>query len=336
MIQKRKGILFMIKLGILGAGGIARMMVRTVKGMNDSGDDSVLLYGIGSRDIKKAEEFARENDIPKFYGSYEDLVSDEDIDLIYIASPHSHHYEHIKLCLEHGKNVLCEKAFTINAEMAKEVCRIAEEKGLVLAEAIWPRYQPSRKLINDIVAKGLIGEPKIVTANLAYDIDEVPRLVRKELAGGALLDVGVYTINFAEMIFGHPDRIKAQCSYAPTGVDETTSLLFEYDDGRRTILYSSTLGLSDRFGYVYGTEGFIQVENINNPQCVRVFKDYEVIEEIPVEPQITGYEYEVREVARCIENGIKEAPSMPHSETIKVLEEMDEIRAQLGITYPFE
>ena len=327
----------MIRLGILGAGGIARVMVRTVKGMNAKGDYSVILYGIGSRSLDKAKAFADEQGIPNYYGSYEELVADKNIDLIYVASPHSHHYEHIKLCLENGKHVLCEKAFTVNAAMAKEVCDLAKEKNLVLAEAIWTRYQPSRKQISEVVESGIIGEPKIVTANLAYDIDEVPRLTQKELAGGALLDVGVYTINFAEMVFGHPSSIKAQCSYAPTGVDETTSLLFEYEDGRRGILYSSTLGLSDRYGVIYGTQGFIRVENINNPQNIKVFdRHYNCIKSIDVEPQITGYEYEVKEVANCIENGILEAPSMPHAETIKVMEEMDSIRKQLDITYPFE
>lgn len=327
----------MINVGILGAGGIAHVMADTINRMNEAGDHTAKLYAVASRDIIKSEIFANQNNVEKFYGSYEEMLEDPNVDLVYVATPHSHHYEHMKLVLEHDKNILCEKAFTVNAHQAREIFEIAEKKGLVVAEAIWTRYQPMREMINEQVFSGKIGQPKMLTANLAYDIDEVQRLYDPKLAGGALLDVGVYTLNFAEMIFGPADNIQANCIKTVTDVDETDCILLSYDDGRRAVLTASTIAISDRYGIIYGTEGFIRVENINNPQKISIFNSkYECVEEIDAPKQLTGYEYEVREVCNAIENGLKECPSMKHEDTIHMLEVMDSIRRQFFVVYPFE
>ena len=217
----------MINVGILGAGGIAHVMADTINKMNEAGDHTAKLYAVASRDIIKSEIFANQNNVEKFYGSYEEMLEDPNVDLVYVATPHSHHYEHMKLVLEHDKNILCEKAFTVNAHQAREIFEIAEKKGLVVAEAIWTRYQPMREMINEQVFSGKIGQPKMLTANLAYDIDEVQRLYDPKLAGGALLDVGVYTLNFAEMIFGPADNIQANCITADKGVDLGVETLLE-------------------------------------------------------------------------------------------------------------
>ena len=186
-----------MKIGILGAGKISHLTVPAMIGLKE-----IECYAVASRSLEKAQSFAKQYGFQKAYGSYEELLSDPEVELVYVATPHSHHYEHMMQCLEHGKGVLCEKAFTMNANQARRVMEYAKEKGLFAAEAIWPRYMPSRKMINDVIASGVIGKVNTLTANLSYVIHQVPRIVLPELAGGALLDIGVYGINFALMHFG--------------------------------------------------------------------------------------------------------------------------------------
>ena len=191
-----------MKIGILGAGGIAVQMAKTVAGMKD-----VENYAVAARSFERAQAFAEKYGFSRAYGSYEEMLADPQVDLVYIATPHSHHYLHAKMCLEAGKNVLCEKAFTVNADQARKLFALAKEKNLLITEAIWTRYMPSRKMIDDIISSGVIGEVTAVTANLNYAISEVERIRKPELAGGALLDVGVYTINFASMVLGDKQQI---------------------------------------------------------------------------------------------------------------------------------
>ena len=188
----------MLKVGILGAGGIACAMAKTISQM-----PSACCFAVASRDLEKARKFAEKWGIKKAYGSYEEMLSDPGVDLVYVATPHSHHYPHVRLCLEHGKHVLCEKAFTVNAAQARELFRIAKDKRLLLTEAMWTRYLPMRGTINEVLRSGIVGKPWLLTANLGYMISDVERLKEPSLAGGALLDVGVYPLNFAAMVFGN-------------------------------------------------------------------------------------------------------------------------------------
>ena len=244
-----------MNIGILGAGGIARVMAQTINKM-----DQARLYAIGSRNVEKAQAFAQEFKIEKAYGSYEELVSDENIDLIYIATPHSHHYEHMKLCIEHGKNILCEKAFTFNTEQAEEVISLAEQKGVYLAEAIWTRYMPSRKMIDELISSGIIGEIKTVTCNLSYPISNVERIIRPELAGGALLDIGVYGINFIIMHLGKDFKdIDSTVMITDTGVDGQETLVFKYANGTMAVATHSIYNRSDRKGIFHGDKGYMIV-----------------------------------------------------------------------------
>lgn len=328
----------MINFAIVGAGSIAKLMATTIKMMNKGGDESVKLYAIASRSLEKAKEFAKEFGIEKAYGSYEELYNDPAINLVYIATPHNFHYEQTKACLEHGKHVLCEKAFTVNAKEAKELIDLSKEKKLLLAEAIWTRYQPMRQIINDVISSGIVGPAYMITANLGYSIADKPRLVKKDLAGGALLDVGVYPINFTNMIFGDPTGVEATCIKNQEGVDVSNSITLTYaDTGRMAVLCSSAICVSDRFGMIHCKDGFIQVENINNPQSIQVFnKQYQLIKEIKCPKQYTGYEYEVVACVKAIEAGLCECEQMPHERTLYIMNLLDSIRAQLGIKYPFE
>ena len=323
----------MLIIWILGLGRIAHMMARTVAGMKEA-----RICAVGSRTYEKAREFAGQYGIPKVYGSYEGLVSDGELDLIYIATPHSEHYNHIKLCFQYNKNILCEKAFTLNAEQAREVFRTAEEKGLLLTEAIWTRYMPSRELINEVLKSGIIGTPGSLTANLGYVLDQVERVMDPRLGGGALLDVGVYPINFALMAFGEEyDTIISKASFNGLGADVSNSITMTWEDGKIAVLHSSAVALTDRRGIIYGSRGYLEVENINNCEQIRIYGlDRKLIRSVPVPPQITGYEYEVLACKEAIEHHWTECPQMPHRCSIGVMEIMDEIRRQWNYQYPCE
>ena len=322
-----------MKMGILGSGGIAHTMANTVKEMKD-----VELYAVGSRTLENAEKFAAEFGISKAYGSYEELAADPEVDLGYVATPHSHHYPHVKLLLEHGKHVLCEKAFTVNANQARELFQMAEEKNLLLTEAIWTRYIPIQKTLNEVVNSGVIGKVHSLTANLCYLISGVERLKKPELAGGALLDVGVYPLNFACMIDQTPVvKISSDATMNEYGVDNSNSITLTFEDGATAILHSSMLVLSDRRGMIYGDRGYIEVENINNCQGFKIYDtNYQLVKEYPVPPQISGYEYEVEACKKAIEEGRSECPEMPHKESIRMMEIMDTIRKEWGLKYPME
>ena len=328
----------MTNIAILGCGSIAYSMAETLRKMKARGD-SLCLYAAASRSIDKAKEFAASEGFEKAY-TYEDMLADPKVDLVYIASPHSHHALHMKMCLEAGKAVLCEKAFTANAQQAREVLALAKEKNILVAEAIWTRYMPSRRIIEDLIASGAIGKPKLLTANLHYAIDHVRRIREPELAGGALLDVGVYPLNFCSMFFGN-DFVKMESTVQmmETGVDASENFSFYYADGRVAHLHAGTACRSDRRCSICGTKGYIVVENVNNPEKVTLYLDAEnhaVAHDIELPGQISGYEYQVRSCMKALEEGAIECPEMPHSETIRIMEIMDALRAQWGVKYPFE
>ena len=322
-----------LKMAILGAGGIASTMAGTISRM-----EQVECYAVGSRSMEKAQAFAQKFGFQKAYGSYEELVRDEEVELVYIATPHSEHYENARLCIRHKKPVLCEKAFTANAKQAKELLDYAKKEKVFITEAMWVRYLPMLQTIRAELADGVIGTPAMLTANLGYLISEVPRLQRPDLAGGALLDVGVYPINFARMIFG--DRIvkiSSACTYTDSGVDEQDSITLIYEDGKVAQLAASMLGLSDRRGTIYGTKGFMVIENINNFESLTVYDTgYRPVKTIERPEQISGYEYEVEACIRALSEGKLECEEMPHEETLRVMELMDGLREEWGVKFPFE
>ncbi|MGN0915708.1 MAG: Gfo/Idh/MocA family protein [Succinivibrio sp.] len=328
----------MLNFAVLGAGVIADTMATTINLMKKKGIECVKLYAVASRDLKKASDFASKFNVEKAYGSYDDMLNDRNVDLVYVATPHNFHYEQAKKCLEAGKHVLLEKAFTVNAKQAEELFELAKEKKLLITEAIWTRYQPMREIINNEIAKGTIGRVSMLTANLSYSMATKERLVKPELAGGALLDVGIYPLNFANMILGDPDDVDAVCIKNSLGVDMSDSITLRYNStGQMAVLCASALDVSDRFGIIHGSKGFMVVDNVNNPLNLKVYSaDYTLIKSIDAPEQLTGYEYEVIETADAIEKGKLECDSMPHERTLYMMRLMDSIRAQLGIRYPFE
>lgn len=322
-----------LKIGIMGTGRIASVLANTMLQM-----PQVVLMGAASRSLEKAEEFAARFSIERAYGSYEELAKDPDIQLIYIATPHSEHCSNAKLCLENGKHVLCEKAFAANYAQAKEMTDLAEEKNLMITEAMWVRYMPMAKTLKEVLNSGIIGEPMTLTANLCYLVSDKPRLIKPELAGGALLDVGVYTLNFASIVFGDEiTDIQSSVIKTDSGVDAQNSITLCYPGGKMAILNSSLQVLSDRMGIIYGTKGYLVVENVNNFESIHVYNTNRELIETHIRPeQISGYEYQIEASGEAIRNGWTECPQMPHKATLDVMKVMDELRRQWRIRYPFE
>ena len=322
-----------MNVGILGAGNIAGTMARTLNGMKDA-----TAYAVAARDLERAQSFAKEYQLEKAYGSYEEMLQDENVDLVYIATPHSHHLEHGKLCISYGKPVLCEKSFTANAAQARELLDYAKEKGVFITEAIWTRYMPSRKIITDIIESGELGDVHMLSANLGYRLIDKERLTNPELAGGALLDVGVYPLNFASMFFGNDiENITSAGVKFETGVDGQAGMILTYKDGRMATLHTGMYAASEQYGIIYGSKGYLIAYNINNIDKIEVFSsDRKLIRAIEVPEQITGYEYEVEACMKALAEGKLECEEMPHSETILLMEQMDTLRAQWDIRYPFE
>lgn len=322
-----------IRVGIIGAGWIAQKMAEALTPLPDAE-----VLAIASRSQQKAEEFAARNGIARAYGSYEEMVKDADIDLVYVATPHSHHYQHARLALEHDKPVLVEKSFTANAREARQLIELAHQRKVFITEAIWTRYMPLSHKVSELMQSGIIGEPRILTATLCYMMEQKERILRPELCGGALLDLGVYVLNFARMYFGTDIcRTVTNCHIGPTGVDMMESISLSYADGRMANLQSGALTLNDRQGIISGTEGYIRVDNVNCPECIEVWRNYELVERIQrPEEMVNGYEYQVLECKRCIELGLIESPMMPHQETIDIMQQMDDMRKEWGVVYPMD
>ena len=323
----------MFKVGIIGAGWIAEKMAEALAPLED-----YCVYAIASRSIGKATEFAGRWNIPKAYGSYEDMVKDNDVDLVYIATPHSHHFPHAMLALNAGKPVLVEKAFTANAAEAEELIETARSKGLFITEAIWTRYMPLSHKVKEIMESGIIGKPRVITATLCYMMEFKERILRPDLCGGALLDLGVYALNFARMYFGTDIvRTVSNCHMGPTGIDLQECISLSYADGKMANLQAGTLCLNDRQGIINGTEGYIRVDNINCPEVIEVYRNYELVERyVKPEDMVNGYEYQVIEAHRCIEAGLAESPMMPHQETLDIMKQMDGLRKEWGVVYPMD
>lgn len=326
-----------IRWGILGPGGIARAFAGAVR---DGTASSVV--AVGSRDPGRARAFADEFGIDRAHGSYAELVRDDGVDAVYIASPHSEHHAHALLAIAAGKPVLVEKAFTRNTVEAREVLDAGRRVGLLVAEAMWSRYLPHYEVVRRAVADGVIGEVVHVVADHSQPLYPVgpERLAAPELAGGALLDLGVYPVSFADLVLGAPSGVVARGTLTDRGVDATTGLLLTYPSGAQALLSASMLGAGPCTATVTGTLGRLELDGrFYAPTTVRlVGPDGAVIDERDVGsgPQVHGFAYEAAEFARSLSAGANEAPSMPHAATLRVMETMDEVRRQIGVTYPGE
>ena len=322
-----------LRVGIIGTGWIAEKAAITL-----NGTECCEALAVGSRSQEKADEFAAKWGIPKAYGSYTELIADPDIDLVYVGTPHSHHFDVTKEALQAGKPCLVEKAFMANHRQAKEIVNLAHERKVFLAEAIWTRYQPVVKMVRDLMAEGRIGTPRLLTATLGYSMGEKPRIMRPDLCGGALLDLGVYALNFVRMFFpADIVSMESQCVKSTTGMDLTNAISLVLSDGMLCNLQSSAACVGDNIGVIAGTEGNLIIDNINNPQQITVNgPDRTYIETIHVPKQITGYEYQFVACRQALIDGLLEPREMPHAETLYIMELMDGLRRKWDVRYPMD
>lgn len=322
-----------LRIGIIGAGWIAEKAAITLNGLTECE-----CYAIASRNLEKAEAFANQWNVTRAYGSYAELLADPNVDLVYVATPHSHHYDVTRQALLADKPCLVEKAFMANYRQSKEIVDLAHERKIFLAEAIWTRYQPVVKIVRDLINSGRIGTPRLVTATLGYSMGEKLRIMQPDLCGGALLDLGVYALNFVRMFF--PTDIismEGTCIKSKTGMDLTNAMTLVLSDGMLCNLQSSAACVGDNIGVIAGTDGNLIIDNINNPQKITVnTHDRKFVEDIHVPKQLTGYEYQFLACRQALIDGLLEPREMPHQETLYIMELMDGFRQKWGVRYPMD
>ena len=322
-----------MRVGIIGTGWIAEKAAITLRGLND-----IEAYAVGSRTKETAEDFAAKWGVKKAYGSYSELIADADVDLVYIGTPHSHHYDVTREALMAGKPCLVEKAFMANARQTKEMIELAHERNVFLAEAIWTRYQPAVGIVRKLIADGRIGSPRLITATLGYSMGDKPRIMRPDLCGGALLDLGVYALNFVRMFTDSDiESIDGHCVKSLTGMDLTNAITIILKDGILANVQSSAQCVGDNIGVIAGTEGNLIIDNINNPQTITVNgPDRTYVETIRVPQQITGYEYQFLVCRDALASGLLEPREMPHAETLYMMQFMDGLRQKWDVRYPMD
>jgi predicted dehydrogenase len=315
-----------IRWGILGPGNIARTFVEDLLLLDDH-----TVAAVGSRDLPRAQAFAAQYGIGRPYGSYADLAADDSLDVVYVATPHSGHYGAARLCLLAGRAVLVEKPFTVTAAHTADLIALARDRHLFAMEAMWTRFNPLVREVADRVRDGAIGEVTAAEIDCAgaREYDPESRLWSAELAGGALLDLGVYPISFGAMLLGEPDEVHAVAALAPTGVDENTAVIARYPGGAVGLYHCGLRAGSPQAATIVGTGGIITVGSpFYRPERY-------TLQRTGAEPETTtatltghGFVYEAQEVARCLRAGLPESPVLPLDQTLAVMRTLDAARAE--------
>ena len=323
-----------VRWGILATGWIAGLFA---KDLIETGRS---VAAVGSRTQQAADRFAKSFGIATAHGSYEALVSDPNVDIIYIATPHPQHVSAAKLALNAGKHILVEKPFTLNAEEAAEVVNLARDKGLVVLEAMWTRFLPHMRRVREIVADGTIGEVRSITADHCQKLPDDPehRLNALELGGGALLDLGIYPISFAWDILGKPVSIRATATFRDTGADTQVATLFHYASGAIATTLSSSDSKGSNRASVVGTKGRIEIDRVwYSPTTFRVYdNDDIVLETFDGSVAGRGMQFQAEEAERLIKGGLIASQIMPPSQSVDIMAILDEVRRQIGLRYPGE
>jgi predicted dehydrogenase len=324
-----------VRWGILGAGHIARKFASDLKLVDDAE-----LIAIGSRTKQSAEDFNRDYPVKYQHDSYEALVKNPEVDVIYIATPHNLHFENTLLCIRNSKAVLCEKPFAMNTRQAAEMINTAKEKKVFLMEALWTKFHPHYHKTMEMVKSGLLGEIKSVLVNFGFKPNHPvsARLFDPALGGGTVMDIGIYNVFIALSVLGKPDAIEAVMSPSKTGVDEQCSVLFRYKNGAMAQLFSTFLSNLATEADISGTEGRVRLTTrFFEPSATIEFYKGNIRSKqiVPVEKEAGyGYQYEARHVNYCLSNGLTESPVMAFADTLLLMETLDEIRRVAGIKYP--
>jgi predicted dehydrogenase len=318
-----------LRWGFLGNGWIATVLAK------DFAHVGLTIQSVGARTQEKAEDFGNQFSIPNRHPSYEALVNDDEVDIVYIATPHTRHHQDALLAIKAGKHVLLEKPFTVNAREAKEVIDAAKSKNVFIMEAMWTRFLPVQSAIQEVIKKGLIGRPRYIVAEHSQELTSKPRLWDPELGGGTLLDLGIYPLNFIVRILGVPSKVTAKAHLTTDKVDESLSAILEYPSDAMATFFSSMSATGPAYASIMGSKGRIDLDyRLLEQTTFRVYNnDAEIIHSYSEEILGTGRQYQALEVERCIKAGQKESPTMTHKDTIDILKLTDEMRSQVGVTY---
>ncbi|WP_210155226.1 Gfo/Idh/MocA family protein [Microbispora oryzae] len=323
-----------LRWAIIGTGGIARMFADDLR-LSETGE----LVAVGSRTAERGADFARRTSAPRWHADMAELLAADDVDAVYVAVPHSAHRDFAVAAIEAGKAVLVEKPFTINRPQAEELVKLARSRGVFLMEAMWTRFLPHIVRIRELLAQGRLGEPRTLTAEhgIWFRHDPAHRLFDPRLGGGALLDLGVYPVSFASMVFGDPSSVQASGWLGDTGVDGQTSVVLGYDGGARAVTTSSMeVWLSNRAS-IAGTDARVDIDATwYRPTSFTLTERTGAVERYEFPEPGNGLRYQAEEVARCVAAGLTESPVMPLDETCRIMGTMDDVRAQIGLRYPGE
>lgn len=318
--------------GILGLGKIANKFasdLALVEGCN--------LAAVASRSLSQAQRFQSEYDTANYYEGYESLVNDDDVDIIYIATPHNFHLEHALLAMQHGKHVLCEKPLAVNASQVAKLVEASKTNRVFLMEGMWTRFNPSIEAILRQIQAGEIGEISHIRADFSFfrEEDSESRLYNPNLAGGSILDIGVYPIFLSYLLLGYPNEIKAEAIKAKTGVDLQMSALMTYDNAIANVMsgFDST---SDMIARIFGRKGNIYIDKVWHETQGYALERQGEQTKINLPTKGRGFTYEIQECMRCIEQGRIESEKWSHTDSLNLISICDEIRAQIGLKYPFE
>jgi predicted dehydrogenase len=323
-----------IRWGIVGTGSIAHTFAKELI------DDGHAIAAVGSRTKERAEEFADEFDIPTAHGSYDDLVADDDVDIVYVATPHPEHAANAEAALRAGKHVLVEKPFTLNAREAQQAVDLAADRGLLVLEAMWTRFLPHVQRIREIIAEGTLGTLRGFSADHLQLLPSDPRhrINALELGGGALLDLGVYPISFASMLLGEPDSVQAAARFSRTGVDAATDTVFGYGDRALAVTRCASDVRGANTATIVGTDAGIEIDSVwYTPTNFRVVDaEGHVVEEYKTRIKGGGKQFQAREAERLIDAGLTASSIMPPEESVSIMRTLDAVRSRIGLVYPQE
>ncbi|MGC0415876.1 Gfo/Idh/MocA family protein [Embleya sp. AB8] len=326
-----------IRWGILATGGIAATFTEALQTLPDAE-----VVAVGSRDPDRAKAFAERYDIPRAYGSWAELAADDEVDVVYVATPHSAHRAAAGLCLAAGRAVLCEKAFTLDAREALELVELARERGLFLMEGMWTYCHPLVRRLRALIADGVIGEVRSVSASFGFAGEFPPehRLRDPAQGGGALLDLGVYPVAFAQLLLGEPDEIRAWAHLTPEGVDDNTGIVLGWHHGAVATLDCTFVADTDAPATITGTAGRIEfADGFFYPDRFVVHRPGEeprtvLLAEVTTDPERGTMRHEAQEVMRCLRAGERESPLVPLDGTLAVMRTLDTIRERIGVRFP--
>lgn len=323
-----------IRWGILGTGAIAAAFATALRQVTDA-----TLFAVGSRSQTSADDFAQTYDLVRAFASYAELAADPDVDVVYIASPHTAHFEHTMLCLGAGKHVLCEKPFALNSTQTEQMVALAKHNGLFLMEAMWMRFIPLIIELRRRVDAGEIGQVRMIQADFGFRAPRNPhsRLFNPELAGGALLDVGIYPLAFSALLLGAPTKITSLANIGTTGVDEQSAYVLKHEGGELSVLASALRTQTSMSAWVYGTDGRIHLpKQFWRAKEMVLYRNEMQPESIHLPYTGNGYQFEAQEVVDCLRAGKTESGIMPLRDSESLMGTMDTIRRQWGLTYPNE